>query len=146
MKIIHHNDNDGYCAAACVNSYLTDAINVPQKEDFYVYSHNLDFTPPEVKPGETVYVVDLSLDERIFSFIKYCVDTGARVIHIDHHQKTFDFIENNKELNIKEMEYDKNSHFLGIYFYGSSLTGFANENSDLLDSLSPAIDKFHPPF
>ena len=97
MKIVHHNDNDGYCAAACVNSYLTDAVNVPQKEDFYVYSHNLDFTPPEVKPGETVYVVDLSLDERIFSFIKYCVDTGAHVIHIDHHQKTFDFIENNKE-------------------------------------------------
>jgi len=32
---------------------------------------------------------------------------------------------------VKEMEYDINPHFLGIYFYGSSLTGFANENSDI---------------
>ena len=32
---------------------------------------------------------------------------------------------------VKEMEYDKNPHFLGVYFYGSSLTGFANENSDI---------------
>ena len=32
---------------------------------------------------------------------------------------------------VREMNYDKNPHFLGIYFYGSSLTGFANENSDI---------------
>jgi len=32
---------------------------------------------------------------------------------------------------VKEMEYDINPHFLGIYFYGSSLTGFADENSDI---------------
>ena len=32
---------------------------------------------------------------------------------------------------VKEMEYDKNSHFLGIYFYGSSLTGFDNDKSDI---------------
>lgn len=32
---------------------------------------------------------------------------------------------------VKEMEYDKNPHFLGIYFYGSSLTGFSNDKSDI---------------
>lgn len=32
---------------------------------------------------------------------------------------------------VKEMKYDMNPRFLGIYFYGSSLTGFANENSDI---------------
>lgn len=32
---------------------------------------------------------------------------------------------------VKEMEYDKNPHFLGIYFYGSSLTGFDNPKSDI---------------
>lgn len=32
---------------------------------------------------------------------------------------------------VKEMNYDKNPHFLGIYFYGSSLTGFSTENSDI---------------
>ena len=32
---------------------------------------------------------------------------------------------------VREMNYDKDPHFLGIYFYGSSLNGFANENSDI---------------
>ena len=32
---------------------------------------------------------------------------------------------------VKEMGYHINPHFLGIYFYGSSLTGFVNENSDI---------------
>lgn len=32
---------------------------------------------------------------------------------------------------IEEMNYKKNPNFLGVYFYGSSLTGFANENSDI---------------
>lgn len=32
---------------------------------------------------------------------------------------------------VNEMNYDKDPHFLGVYFYGSSLTGFANENSDI---------------
>ena len=32
---------------------------------------------------------------------------------------------------VKEMNYEKEAHFLGIYFYGSSLTGFANEFSDI---------------
>ena len=32
---------------------------------------------------------------------------------------------------VKEMKYDENPHFLGIYFYGSSLTGFDNPKSDI---------------
>lgn len=32
---------------------------------------------------------------------------------------------------VKEMKYDINPRFLGVYFYGSSLTGFATENSDI---------------
>ena len=32
---------------------------------------------------------------------------------------------------VKEMDYEINPHFLGVFFYGSSLTGFANENSDI---------------
>ena len=32
---------------------------------------------------------------------------------------------------ISKMGYTNNSHFLGIYFYGSSLTGFNNKDSDI---------------
>ena len=32
---------------------------------------------------------------------------------------------------IDKMEYINNEHYLGIYFYGSSLTGFNNSNSDI---------------
>lgn len=45
---------------------------------------------------------------------------------------------------VKEMNYEKNPHFLGIYFYGSSLTGFATENSDIdLHVIFDDIDLTH---
>ena len=97
MKIIHHNDNDGYCSAAIINAFLTDMYNNPSENDFYVYSYNMNFEQPEVRENETVYIVDIALDEKIFAFISYCVSVGARVIHIDHHKATIDFI-NSKDV------------------------------------------------
>ena len=32
---------------------------------------------------------------------------------------------------ITKMDYRNNSHFLGVYFYGSCLTGFNNSSSDI---------------
>lgn len=32
---------------------------------------------------------------------------------------------------VDKMGYKKDEHFLGVYFYGSALTGFANRNSDI---------------
>ena len=32
---------------------------------------------------------------------------------------------------VKEMKYEEDEHFLGVYFYGSSLSGFNNKNSDI---------------
>ena len=32
---------------------------------------------------------------------------------------------------ITKMDYRNNSHFLGVYFYGSCLTGFSNSSSDI---------------
>lgn len=94
MKIIHHNDNDGYCSAAVVNAFLTDMFNNPSENDFFVYSYsNKDFNVPEVVEKETVYIVDVALDDRIFAFIEHCVSAGANVIHIDHHQATLDYME-----------------------------------------------------
>jgi len=45
---------------------------------------------------------------------------------------------------IKKMNYKDNSHYLGIYFYGSRLTGFHNTNSDIdLHVVFDNYDKEH---
>ena len=45
---------------------------------------------------------------------------------------------------IEKMDYRNNSHYLGIYFYGSSQTGFSNENSDIdLHIIFDDSDKEH---
>jgi nanoRNase/pAp phosphatase (c-di-AMP/oligoRNAs hydrolase) len=98
MKIIHHNDNDGYCSAAIVKAFLTgrivDGMLLDATEnDFFAYSYNLEFNKPTVVEHETVYIVDVSLDDRIFDFIQYCVSVGANVIHIDHHKSGLDWLD-----------------------------------------------------
>lgn len=92
MKIIHHNDNDGYCAAAVVDAFLTDMYNNPTESDFYEYSYNSEFIFPEIMEHEQVYIVDVALDDRIAKFIDKCIDANAKVIHIDHHKATLDWI------------------------------------------------------
>lgn len=99
MKIIHHNDNDGYCSAAVVDAFLTDMFNNPTEKDFYVYSYNSEFNRPEVIENETVYIVDVAMDDRVYSFIEYCVSVGAKVIHIDHHKTTIEWIESHPGAN-----------------------------------------------
>lgn len=45
---------------------------------------------------------------------------------------------------INEMKYKENKHFLGVYFYGSCLSGFNNENSDIdLHIVFDGFDKGH---
>lgn len=45
---------------------------------------------------------------------------------------------------IDEMGYKKDKHFLGVYFYGSALTGFVNKNSDIdLHIVFDDFDKNH---
>lgn len=45
---------------------------------------------------------------------------------------------------IEKMDYRNNRHYLGIYFYGSSQTGFSNDNSDIdLHVIFDNSDKEH---
>lgn len=45
---------------------------------------------------------------------------------------------------VDEMKYKDNEHFLGVFFYGSSFTGFNNENSDIdLHIVFDNFDKTH---
>lgn len=101
MKIIHHNDNDGYCAAAVVRHYLVNIYDVPTEKDFFVYNYSNELEFPEIHEGETVYIVDLSLCDTIVKLIRYVILAGGNVVHIDHHKSTFDYLEDHPD--VKEM-------------------------------------------
>ena len=92
MKIYHHTDNDGYCAAAIAKNYLVNAFDIPTEYDFIPYTYGMELPIKEVNEGETVYILDLALDEKIFKLIKYCVESKAKVVHIDHHVSSNEFI------------------------------------------------------
>lgn len=92
MKIFHHTDDDGYCSAAIVFRYLIKMYDIPTEEDFFPYSYGRNIELPELRKGEEVYIVDLALDDNIMVLIRHCVDSEAKVIHIDHHESTLKFI------------------------------------------------------
>lgn len=96
MLVVHHTDNDGYCCAALAKNYLVMAYDIPAEEDFITYYHG-GVIPEEklkrpIREGETVYVLDLGLDDVIFDFIAKCRSEGANVVHIDHHKTTQEYI------------------------------------------------------
>lgn len=95
MKVFHHNDADGLCAAALVRNTLATVFDKPEENDFVEYNHtgNIDLPDDYIKPGEEVYIVDLSLDDTIFKVIEECVNKGCVVTHIDHHKTTFDYMD-----------------------------------------------------
>lgn len=92
MYVFHHCDDDGRSAAAIVKSELTVVFDQPSPDRFIEYAHTGVLPCPEdVKENETIYIVDLALDNVIFGLIKELVTKyNCNVIHIDHHITTFD--------------------------------------------------------
>lgn len=85
--VFHHNDDDGRCAAFLVKQYLINPMEQLTPENFieYNYQGNLDKRYPDFQEGDTVYIVDLSLDPATLDLIRTCVDNRVNVLHIDHH-------------------------------------------------------------
>ena len=93
MKIFYHGDDDGRCSAAIVKRELVNVFEPITMDDFIEYFHSGNINTPEFKMNETVYIVDLALDDVIYNqVIKPAVDAGSKVIHIDHHKTTLDRI------------------------------------------------------
>ena len=86
-KILHHNDDDGRCAAYIVRQDIIGATETVLPTDFIEYNYlgNLEKKYPELRDGERVYIVDICMDDEILKFIKYCVEHNAHIVHIDHH-------------------------------------------------------------
>ena len=88
MKCIHHIDADGLCAAAIVRHELLEVFMPPTEEDFIPYNHGWELKlpdPDKLRINEPVYIVDLALDDTIMNAIRYFVEHGCHVVHIDHH-------------------------------------------------------------
>lgn len=118
MKIVYHTDDDGRCAATIVYHELKNPFEPFNTEtDFIQYSHTGVIDVPEIKENELIYIVDLSLDRVIFdNIIKPGVEVNARIVHIDHHKTTFDFMSN--------MTPAEKAIFENItYFYKQGLSG-----------------------
>mgnify|MGYP006872971465 FL=1 len=123
MKCIHHIDADGYCAAAIVASNWNEVFMPSTEEDFIPYNHGWDLKLPEadkLRSGEQVFIVDLALDDTIFKAIKYFVEHGCDVIHIDHHIGGRRYYE---KLSLEDKAvYDSIIHFFNTDYSGTMLT------------------------
>jgi oligoribonuclease NrnB/cAMP/cGMP phosphodiesterase (DHH superfamily) len=107
MKILHHNDADGHCAAAIVFLMLLSPFEPFTDNDLIEYNHNgtLNLNPDDIRQGETVYIVDLALDNVILNAIITFLHHDCTIIHIDHHIGGQRFAESLNE-NDKKM-YDR---------------------------------------
>ena len=96
MKIIHHIDNDGNCAGAIIALTQTTSKHDLKTSDFIPYDNNgeIKLNIDDVMENEKIYIVDLSLTEQVYTFIK-CLIAKKRctVVHIDHHQTSLDFVD-----------------------------------------------------
>jgi oligoribonuclease NrnB/cAMP/cGMP phosphodiesterase (DHH superfamily) len=97
--VIHHNDHDGKCSAAIV---MNELLPVFVKDQIvcieYNYGYNVNWdevlNPENFLPNgkEICYIVDVALNDTIFNVIKMLVEHNVKVVHIDHHQGTLDYL------------------------------------------------------
>lgn len=124
MLVLHHTDNDGFCSAALAKNYLVLAYDVPVESDFITYYHGgqnpLDKLSRPIREGEIVYVLDLGLDDVIFDFIAMCLSNGAKVVHIDHHKTTAEYIEQMSD--VKKQIYSNVTQFFETAVSATLLT------------------------
>jgi len=88
MKIIHHNDLDGRCAAAIVKKSLAN-----QEDDGTGFTYiELDYKDEvpidQVQPGEQIIIVDFSLKPPVMEKLLKVTD---KILWIDHHKTAFEY-------------------------------------------------------
>jgi hypothetical protein len=99
MFVVHHNDDDGRCAAAIVQREFTSFETVDE-HNYIEYGHSGEIAHDfieELRPmGDSVYIVDLALDDVIIQLIRDILAQrpNTKIIHIDHHETTFKRMEN----------------------------------------------------
>lgn len=123
MKILHHFDDDGRCAAAIIYKFCSDPYSVQMgSSDFYEYQHGQDFDKLTenltFNENESVYIVDLALDDVIMNFIRKAYLSGCFIYHLDHHETS---LERMKKLTDDEKKIMKSDHVR--YIHDSEVSG-----------------------
>ena len=89
MKCFYHNDIDGKSAGAIV-ARKTGNYN---KEDYIMYDYSKPIPVEVIKPGETVYFVDLSFSPASLDALKTIVyDLECDLIWCDHHNSSMELL------------------------------------------------------
>lgn len=93
--VIHHNDDDGRCAAAIVSRELISVFDTTPPDHYFEYSHgtDLDINWDEIHEHSNVFIVDLALDEYIISLMEKFIEKKCKIVFIDHHQTSANNIE-----------------------------------------------------
>lgn len=91
--IIHHNDDDGYCAAAIAIGQCMPTTVSEDKTFCYYHGAEAPAIPYDnVTDDDHLIIVDLALDAVILDLIRRfrAAAPNAMITHIDHHKSTFD--------------------------------------------------------
>lgn len=139
--IIHHNDDDGRCAAAIAYRQLVNPFD-PRKiciEYYHGRENKIEF---EIgRPNEPVFILDLGLDEELMGVIRKFDELGAKIVHIDHHASTEVFIKNASDSDKEVLSHITQLVKMGVS--GCLLTYvFANMSDDERDNISEMVDRF----
>ncbi len=139
-KILHHNDDDGRCAAYIVKAYLVNPMEVMSPKDFIEYNYNIDLTKkyPLISDNETVYIVDISLCDAVMDFIQYAISKNCMVIHIDHHATGIDYYKEHKD----EIDHKNYIPFMKNGISGAMLTWIYSEIFDYKGKRNPMKTRF----
>ena len=102
MKCFYHNDMDGRCAGAVVAQF-TGNYNI---EDYFEVDYMMNLPLEDLRPDETVYLVDYSFKKDTVWQLAKILDMTNNVVWIDHHTSS---------LNLqKEMEAIRDVEFKSI--------------------------------
>lgn len=107
MKVIHHNDADGYMSAKIVST--AQGLN---DNDFICMDYTKELDLSLIDKNELVYIVDYSLEPEM---MKSLLEITKHVIWIDHHKTAID----------KYKDFPDVDKIKGFRFDGISATGLA---------------------
>lgn len=82
MKVLYHNDFDGYASAAIVAKYHNELGTSFNKNDFIKVNYNKPINLENIWPNELVYIVDYSLKPEEWEMIQ---KNTSNLVWIDHH-------------------------------------------------------------
>lgn len=99
IKIFHHNDLDGYAAAAVIY-YERYNIDIHIDLDFIELNHGSNDKDKleSVQEDDIVWIVDYSFSESTLPVLKYVLNKARKVYWIDHHITSINLVKKYPEL------------------------------------------------